>query len=356
MSSLRTVGTLLLASCMAALGYAQEIGDELFEADMFGDSSSLVSQAPEAEGDSANELLTQDRVKLGGELAVSVQAMTEPEAWEPGSAPEVEPLVDLELDLYVDARPTEMVKVFASGSLAYPFTESTDYRIKEVFADIEPLRGAYVRAGLQTLNWGVGYFFSPANLLDLETIDPEDPEATLPARLAVRAQLPVGLNNYYAYTLLDEAADGGPVGLAGKLELVLGSMELGLGGRWQPDTPQAAMATLTGRLGDFDLFGETALRWNEDKVFVVADDLQPSGISTETREARLFIQGTFGFSWSWQDELGRLGVALRGQYYYNGLGYEDQRLISDNQAALMPLVNAGVLALEDLKKRLSVAL
>ncbi|MDX9959059.1 MAG: hypothetical protein RBT68_11515 [Spirochaetia bacterium] len=326
-------------------------GNDLFGEDLFGDTDALVSQAQETEVDSAAELLTQDRVKLGGELMLDVQATTEPETWETGNAPEVDPAVDLEMDLYVDARPDETLRIYAKGSLTYPFAEASDYKIKEAFADIEPVQGTYVRAGLQTLNWGVGYFFSPANLLDLGRIDPEDPEARLPGRLAVRAQVPVRLDNYYAYALLDEAAEDGPVGMAGKLELLLGSVELGLGGLWQPDAPQAAMATLTGRLGDFDLFGEASLRWNEDKVFVVADDLQPSGISTETREDTIFGLGTVGFTWTWMDDLGRLDVALRGQYYYNGLGYDDQKLISDNPEAIMPLVSTGVLGTEDLMER-----
>jgi hypothetical protein len=326
-------------------------GDALFGDAMSGDTDSLVSQAQETGVDSSAELLTQDRVKLGGALTLDVQATTQPGTWDAGSATEVDPAVDLGLDLYVDARPAETLRIFAKGSLAYPFAEGSDSQIKEAFADIEPVQGTYVRAGLQTLNWGVGYFFSPANLLDLEKVDPEDPEARLPGRLAIRAQVPVGLDNYYAYALLDEAAEGGPVGLAGKLELVLGSVELGLGGLWQPDAPQAAMATLSGRLGNFDLFGEAALRWNEDKVFVIADDLHPSGISTEIREETLFVLGTAGFTWSWKDELGRLGIALRGQYYYNGLGYDDQRLISANQEAIKPLVFTGLLAMEDLMER-----
>ena len=326
-------------------------GDELFGDDMFSDTDSLVSQVQATEVDSAAELLTQERVKLGGALTLDVQATTEPETWEAGSAPEVDPAIDLEMDVYVDARPVETLRIYAKGSLAYPFAEASDYKIKEAFADIEPIQGTYVRAGLQTLNWGVGYFFSPANLLDKKAIDPEDPEARLPGRLAVRAQVPIGVDNYYAYALLDEAAEGGSVGMAGKLELVLGSVELGLGGVWQPDAPQAAMATLTRRLGDFDLFGETALRWKEDKLFVVSDEQQPSGIATETREDSFFVLATTGFTWSWKDELGRLALALRGQYYFNGLGYDDQSLVSDNLTAVGPLVASGVIAMEDLMER-----
>lgn len=367
MSALSLILALVMAMGMTEMVSAQELtgtmpefdapaetdlfGDDLFGDDLFGGTEPLVSQLQETDVDSAADLLTQDRVKLGGELRLDVQASTQPESWEAGSASLVEPAIDLAMDMYVDARPAETLRVFARGTLSYPFAEASDYRIKEVFADIEPFPGTFVRAGLQTLNWGVGYFFSPANLLDLKAIDPEDPEARLPGRLAIRAQMPVGVDNYYAYALLDDAAEGGSVGLAGKTELVLGSMELGLGALWQPDAPQAAMATLTGRLGDVDLFGETALRWNEDKVFVVADALQPSGISTETREDTLFVQGTAGFSWSWKEELGRLGVALRAQYYYNGLGYADQALISGNLPAIKSLAVSGILTMDDMLER-----
>jgi hypothetical protein len=75
--------------------------------------------------------------------------------------------------------------------------------------------------GKQTANWGVGYFFSPGNLLDFGTIDPENPTEERTGPLAVKFQRSQRTSNYYLYLLLDSAYSGGPIGLAPKAEWVL---------------------------------------------------------------------------------------------------------------------------------------
>ena len=348
--------------------------DDLFSDEaLFGGTEEILVEveSPAAGGAPENaslSLLKAETVKIGGSFSFELEGTGDPETWESDPLGYLTPSVGLGVDFYADARPDENFRVFVKGRMDWKPVDSGDgsategstegssvgtaeFQLKEAFADFMPVSGVFMRAGKQTANWGVGWFFSPANLLDLATKDPENPEAFLPGPLAVKVQVPVSTENYYAYALLDDAVNGGAIALAPKAEWVIGSTEIGLGTLWQQDAPWAAMTTISGKLGDLDVFAEAVLRGNEDKVFVVADASSPTGVSVETREDEVFVQGTTGFAWTWDDEEGRLGLALRAQYFYNGLGYEDPSILSDEPMGVGGLLASGLIGVEDLSWR-----
>ena len=341
----------LLAAVPAAWVSAQDaVGDELSDDELFG-GESLVTQADDNTGDASAALLKSETVKLGGRFFMDMEGSGNPDAWGDDISTYLAPEVALGFDLYVDARPDEDLRVFIKGRMEYPFTGNGDYELREAFADTVPVPGLFVRSGKQTANWGVGYFFSPANLLNTQRVDPEDPEAELTGPLAVKIHLPLGTDNYYLYSILDEAVDGGPVELAPKAEWVVGNAEFSVGGTWMPESPWAVMATLSATLAGVDLFGEVVLRGDEDKRWVVLDSGSPSGVSVETRPDELFPLATAGFSWSWTDDRNRADLGLRAQYYYNGLGYEDPLILSGYDMAVKALLMSGALEAEDLAER-----
>ncbi|HCM28779.1 MAG: hypothetical protein A2Z99_21270 [Treponema sp. GWB1_62_6] len=349
---------LLAAAGGAVPAFAQDEGYS--DEEMFGGGTGLVTETSEAAASgagaasgigAAGSLLKSETVKIGGAFYMTLEGTGDPDEWGSDPLRYLAPSAVLRTDLYADARPDEDFRVFVKGGLEYPEEGNADLKLKEAFADLVPVDGVFVRAGRQTANWGVGWFFSPANLLDLATVDPEDPEAELPGPLAIKVQVPTGADNYYAYALLDDAAEGGPAALAPKAEWVIGSAEVALGGIWSASDPWAAMATYSGAVGDLDLFAEAVLRGNGDKRFVVADASAPLGLSVETRADELYPQATFGFGWAWDEEEGRLGVSLRAQYYYNGLGYEDSSILSENSAKVGALLQSGALAPDDLVQR-----
>ena len=59
--------------------------------------------------------------------------------------------------------------------MSYGADTGVSLALSELFADFDVDNRVFVRAGKQTVNWGVGTFFSPANLINLDEIDPEDP-------------------------------------------------------------------------------------------------------------------------------------------------------------------------------------
>ena len=141
------------------------------------------------------------------------------------------------------------------------------------------------------MNWGVGRFFSPANLINLETIDPENPDEELAGPVAVKAQLPLSTDNLTGYLLLDDIETGDDIGLAGRYEFLVEGYELTVGGLYRSNRPWAVMSTATGAVGDVTVFGELVLEGDSDKVFIVENG--NSSLGTATSDS-LFVSGTVG--------------------------------------------------------------
>jgi hypothetical protein len=250
--------------------------------------------------------------------------------------------LDLGATLFLDARPDEDSRVFAKAVIESPFYTIKQERffedivsINELFADFNWDNHVFFRAGKQTVNWGVGYFFSPADLLSLSRIDPESPDAELDGPIAVKVNYPSMINNYYLYTVVPaEVTSFADVSIAPMAEFVIGNSEISLGAYYQYDKAPAAMTTITSALGDVSVYGEGYISYGSDKIFV--DDI---GTSTTTYDDIFFLKGTVGAAYSWSDDLSNYNLSFSGQYYFNGEGYEDQDLLKTLLAeSLFPLV------------------
>ncbi len=181
----------------------------------------------------------------------------------------------------------------------------------------------------------------------METLDPEDPDAELAGPVAVKAQLPLGTDNVTGYLLLDDIESGDDIGVAGRYEFLVGAYELTVGGIYRSNRPWAVMGTATGAVGDMTVFGEIVLEGDSDKVFVVRNG---SSLITATSDS-LFVSGTAGaqYSATTADEL----YTVRGsaQYFFNGPGYEDPSILTDNPAAVGAFLRKGKVGVNDLAAR-----
>jgi hypothetical protein len=282
------------------------------EEDLFGDGE-LVSEVENSKEDLSTVLLTSDTVEIGGKFRFeAISSWIYDDAADPFGA---EPLVDsFDLDLgalvYLDARPFETFRVYGEADVSYPFDDQGGTRefyevfhVSELFSDFQLGDVVFFRAGKQTINWGVGYFFSPADLLNVTEIDPEDPEAELEGPVAVKIQAPLGAHNLYLYTVFEEAARIEEVALASKAEFVVGDSEIGLGAFYRAGDPPAAMTTLTTSLLDFDILTEGIVRYDE----------------------RLLPSATAGSSYSFSDDLDYFNVSVFVQYMYNGEGANNEQ-------------------------------
>ena len=286
---------------------------------------------------------------------------------------------DVGAKVFFDARPDEDTRFYGSMKASWPFenkrtfltgatyipatpvapgytipasvktTEETisspNLKVFELFADRSWNDTLFFRFGKHTVKWGVGYFWSPADVINISSIDVTDPSAQLEGPISLRLQIPFAgtQNNIWAYAVVPAgiaSADLKPydVGYAAKYEFLLGNYEIGMGGYWQRDVAPKAMLTATGAIWKFNLFGEAVASWGSDKQWVdnITLPLSATSVTTSKDKDGVYFSGTAGFQYS--DTTNNYSVT--GQYFYNGNGYSFSRrkdLINDARSMISAL-------------------
>ena len=211
----------------------------------------------------------------------------------------------------------------------------------ELFADYTWNDAMFFRFGKHTIRWGTGYFFSPADVLNLTAVDAEDPAADREGPISLRTHYPFGLTgNAYLYLITNADADLLDVAVAPKVEFAVGTGELGMGAYYQRTLAPRLVLLYTTSVGDFDLFGEAVLLHGSDRVFVRPSRDQSAALAdpeddlslvldTFTVDRGIFLESTVGARYihEWDDGPSMVFVA---QYFFNGDGY------ATDQASLLP--------------------
>ncbi len=321
------------------------VEDDLFgtesEDDLFGENSgdSFIVQVKETDKSLNTLLLTQgtDGVRVGGSFSFKgAPGFT----WYP-SEDEVDATFSGSIDskLFIDARMNKDTRVYGSFGITYPFVvqseESTSkpiYALKELFADVTYNDSLFFRIGKQTINWGVGLFFSPADLLNLSDIDPLNTSNELEGPVAIKMNAPIGVDNLYAYIIspptLKDASD---LAYAVKLEKVINKTEVGFGAYYRYDNPPAAMLTFSSGIGKVSLFGEAVLQYGSNKNFIIEKATNPF-FDTTTYKDKFFFLGTIGGNYTYSAKESDFSLSLAAQYFFNGEGYSG----TDFYEALVP--------------------
>lgn len=271
------------------------------DSDLFG--GDVVMEAAETELSLSDLLLTNaDGLKIGGSYSFSVTP-----AWSRNLDTETDTnslSTQMHATLDFDARPDTDIRVYGKTDISYertlslPTSNTYTYKLMELFSDFNAKDKVFFRVGKQTLTWGVGYFFSPADLLNIGSINPLDAEADREGAVAIKANMPLGVDNLYGYVKIpDDAKEVIDLAYAGKFEKVLGQTEVGFGAFYQDGQDPAVMVTLSSGINDVSLFGEAVTKYGDSK---------------------LYFQGTVGAQFSWSSSESDLGVSFTGQYYYNG--------------------------------------
>jgi len=304
---------------------AEESQEEgLFESDLFEESAET-GQSQEVAPEEA--FLVSEQLEWGGSFDLTLTAQVTSNdyitPWDKAFwDPDISSLTsEVSGDLFFDARPDRDFRVFGKIKAAYRYPAELllpdpppgewEVEIFELFSDFQIKDLLFFRAGKQTVQWGVGYFFSPADVLNLVSIDPEDPGADREGPIALKTHFPFAANNAYLYLVANDIDKPYQIAVAPKVELLLGSYELGIGGFYQVDLTPKGMLTLTGPLWDLDLFAEAMIQWGSDRTFYPA-----AGTPPPNTDGFLF-SGTAGFSYLNSD----WNLSLFAQYFFNGQGY-----------------------------------
>jgi hypothetical protein len=320
--------------------------------DLFGGGGLVTDVAPSGAEGPADDPFAAGGVRLGGDVTFAARMELDLDAAEDEAALTAG-LDDLSARLFLDARPTGDLRAYLEGQVSYRTEAGLELGLREAFLDVTVLDTVFVRAGKQTLNWGVGTFYSPANLLNTERLDPETPDAELDGPVAAKAQLPIGSDNLTGYLVLDDLGEDADVAAAARYEFLLEGYEVTTGAVVHAGGPWALMATATGAIGDVTVFAEAVVRGASDKVFVEPDATLPAGYRTTTSDA-VFGSATVGGRYDNASDDGLFSVSMSAQYYLNGLGYADPYLFVDDPAALafaLGQIDAGVMRSSDLTDR-----
>ncbi|MBN2652168.1 MAG: hypothetical protein JXR63_07290 [Spirochaetales bacterium] len=205
------------------------------------------------------------------------------------------------------------------------------FSVREFFVDFDYEKKLFFRFGKSFLKWGVGYLFSPADIVNLSPINLERPDQEREGPLSLRLQYPFGPHNFYAYLLTDSVTKPEQLALGSRLEFLVENSELGLGFYYKKNSAPRFMATFSAPVGDIKFFGEMMLSWGSDRVFVRPSRIQPEfeedeqdyfALDTFTIDDKPFFSGTLGFLFFKQDP----SITVVFQYYFNGDGYSSYRV------------------------------
>jgi hypothetical protein len=356
---MKTAVLALSVLLMGGLTFAQESAtdeDALFGGDPSEAVGEAAPPAPETEKP-AEGLLRSTGIEWGGSFTSTFRSVFSwsgyPEdigslGWNDSASF----LTDLNASLFFDARPDKSFRVFGKLKAAYPFQIQTalpgaqvpNITVFELFSDFDWRDALFFRVGKHTIQWGVGYFFSPADVLNLAPIDPEEPMAEREGPVSLKAQYPMGLSSFSLFLIVNDVTTPEEIGVAPKMEFMIGNWEIGIGGFYRNELAPRALLMASGSLFGIDIFAEAAASWGADRSFIraVAPSLEyPLGIEVYSQKEGVFVSGTAGFSWM-SAEWWNPTIAV--QYYYNGYGYDDSSLLPD---ALVQ-VAVGAMSVQDL--------
>jgi len=208
----------------------------------------------------------------------------------------------------------------------------------ELFSDFSWKERLFFRFGKHTIKWGTGYFWSPADVLNLTTIDVEDPTADREGPVSLKTHFPFGLHNAYLYVITNFGAKPFEAAVAPKVEFVVGNAEIGLGGYYQQALAPRIISTLAWSISDFDFFGEGVMSVGSDRVFVRPSRDQSAAEEDEEDELERvldtyevenmpFFNATAGVRYLRTFTEDRGSIAVIGQYWFNGEGYKNSDLL-----------------------------
>lgn len=300
------------------------------------------------------------------------------------------------VDVYLDARPTDQLRAFVLGRMTYdPFLTTSiggtplpgilattsvsnpGVVLDQAWLSFDIARAVFVTAGRQHVRWGTARFFSPTDFLASQ---PRDPLAVFDARLGVtmvRAQVPwerLGWN-FTAVALFEPTQNVGggysgsgvgvenpggsgvnPTGTSGTMlrdvggafraEFAVKSGSFGIEGLAQRNRKARLGGDFSMALGDFDLYGEVAIKDGLDaptsRTFNVTTQVDPSkllpGVTlplppgttiptnlqvtiTAPGATSPVIQAVGGLTYSINFE-GNKSITLGGEYFYNSASFD----------------------------------
>ncbi|HCH22853.1 MAG TPA: hypothetical protein DE179_00980 [Oceanospirillaceae bacterium] len=201
----------------------------------------------------------------------------------------------------MDARPSASLRALVKADYSVD-QDTSDTSLREAFVDWTIGESWYTRTGKQVMHWGVGYFYSPADLINSDSIDAADPEADRKGTEAVKLHYPTGNDNYYAYLVPQTGSSNNAVGLKGE---------------WLIDQNELTMATVSRPSGHNSLAMTYYVPSSEVDFF--AEYVMHQGLVSSLHNSSDWVsQATLGASYAFSED-DDYAISMRAQYYDDGV-------------------------------------
>ncbi|URA09721.1 hypothetical protein [Thermospira aquatica] len=191
-------------------------------------------------------------------------------------------------DLFLDIRQGKGYKAFvdiafATSSGGIPFlhrfydpatdtstsvTETNTFilQMKEIFIDLPLAHTVYLRLGKQFLKWGTTYFWNPTDLINRERKNLGNLEATREGTWGLKIHIPYKtVANWYTFVDFTDTDTIEHTALASRLEVLLGTTEIGICGWWKKNAIPVYGADLSTRLWGFDIKAEGTISYGDNR-------------------------------------------------------------------------------------------
>jgi len=387
---MKRIIALLTAMTLIASVFAQETSGSL-EDELFGGDSETIVTPEQANAESQKDNLTlkgdlnsatlsleNTKLRMGGSLnselslkyvwenpytkkSDSTQSFLNPEQ------ALLQPTIGA--NLFFDARPIQDLKLYGKFIFAFPFEKhlsgttsipkklippngadlpttvagSPNIKIWELYTDFSAQDIAFFRFGKHTVKWGTGYFYSPADVINISRIDPQKPTEDREGPVSLRTHIVIPQTQYNIWLyLLPDTKEFKPQHTAGaaKAEFVFGDWELGIGGWYRYKKAPRFITTLSGSIaGKVAVFAEGVFAWGSDHTYHKND----AALTPYTVPNKPFFQATLGGSYA-ND---KTHTAVSFQYYYNGFGYHKNMNVANWAAKARQMDTKAAEALQD---------
>ncbi len=243
------------------------------------------------------------------------------------------------LDFFVDHRFNRNFRSFANvefegiveDNSQSGTTEDFNYCIKEFFIDVNLKQKVYSRLGKQVLQWGLGYFWNPTDLINIDQKNFFDLDRGREGAYGIKAHIPYGMKkNVYLFLRMDEEDKTKLHSLSGKYEFLAGNTEMSFSAWCKENSKPVFGFNISGRLSDLDLRAELCVA-NEYDAYTM--DYETLEITKE--QGNLIPKACFGLTKYYDHGDIRDRIMVTGEFYYNGAGYEKNIIdrIKDNPRA-----------------------
>ncbi len=139
------------------------------------------------------------------------------------------------------------------------------FDINEIFIDVNIARRVYFRVGKQVVKWGVGYLWTPTDLINIEKKNILDSSQVRQGTYGLKIHVPFGTRaNIYSFINMNNARHLSDISMANKVEVLFLNTEMALSVLLKNHNVPVYGFDFTSRVLTLDIHGEASLSYGDN--------------------------------------------------------------------------------------------